>query len=70
MKLSRLRSGEQLALLGAIALAVLLALNWFAISTPEADLRANESGFRSLGWFATLLVLAAIARGGKAVTCC
>ncbi len=61
MKLSRLRSGELIALAGAVALAVLLGLDWFAISTPEADLRAHESGIRSLGWLATLLVLVAIA---------
>ena len=61
MKLSRLRSGELIALAGAVALAVLLGLDWFAISTPQADLRAHESGIRSLGWLATLLVLAAIA---------
>ena len=61
MKLTRLRPGELIALLGALALAVLLGLDWFAVSTPVADLRAHESGIRSLGWLATLLVLAAIA---------
>ncbi len=61
MKLSRLRSGEQLALVAAIVLAVLLGLRWFALSTPEADLRANESGIRAVGWLAALLLLAAIA---------
>jgi hypothetical protein len=60
VKLSRLRSGELVALLGAVALAVLLALDWFAISTPQADLRAHESGIRALGWLAALLLLAAI----------
>lgn len=61
MKLSRLRTGERLALLGAIALAVLLGLNWFFLSQPEAVVGQHESGIRSLGWFAALLLLAAIA---------
>ena len=60
MKLSRVRSGERLALAGAIALILLLGFRWFLLSTPDARLGAHESGIRSLGWFATLLVLAAI----------
>ena len=60
MRLSRLRNGERLALAGAIALAVLLGFDWFFLSTPDARVGAHESGIRSLGWFATLLVLAAI----------
>lgn len=61
MRLSRLRSGERLALLGAVALAVLLGLNWFFLSQPEAVVGQHESGIRSLGWLAALLLLAAIA---------
>ena len=61
MKLSRLRSGERLALLGALALSVLLGLNWFFLSQPEATVGQHESGIRSLGWFATLILLATIA---------
>ena len=60
MKLSRWRSGEWILLAGTVALVALLGLNWFAISTPEADLRARESGIASLGWLATLILLAAI----------
>jgi hypothetical protein len=60
VKLSRLRSGERLALVGAVGLAVLLGLDWFFLSTPDARIGAHESGIRSLGWFATLLLLAAI----------
>ena len=60
MKLSRLRSGERLALVGAVALAVLLGLRWFLLSTPDARIGAHESGIRSLGWFAELVLLAAI----------
>ena len=60
MKLSRLRSGEALALAGAIALAVLLALDWFFLSTPDARVGAHESGIRALGWFAGLLMIFAI----------
>ena len=58
--LRRLRSGERLALVGAVSLAVLLGLNWFLLSTPDARVGQHETGIRSLGWFATLLVLAAI----------
>jgi hypothetical protein len=56
----RLRSGEITALAGAIALAVLLAFDWFFLSTPDARVGAHESGIRSLGWFAELLLLFAI----------
>ncbi len=58
--LRRLRSGERLALAGAVGLAVLLGLNWFLLSTPDARVGQHESGIRSLGWLATLVVLAAI----------
>src|SRR5687768_1839285 len=56
----RLRQGERLALVSGIALAVLLGLDWFFLSTPDARIGAHESGIRSLGWFAELLLLAAI----------
>ena len=60
MKLSRLRSGEWLALVSAVALAVLLCFDWFFLSTPDARVGAHESGWRSTGWPITLLLLAAI----------
>ena len=60
MKLSRLRTGEWIALAAAIALIVLLAMDWFFLSTPDARIGAHESGIRSLGWFAELLVVGAI----------
>ena len=60
MNLRRLRSGEALALAGAVALAVLLALDWFFLSTPDARVGAHESGIRYLGWFAELLLILAI----------
>ena len=60
MKLRRLRSGEVIALGSAIALAVLLGLDWFLLSTPDARVGAHESGVRSLGWFAALLLFVAI----------
>jgi hypothetical protein len=63
MSFRRLRSGERLALIGAVALAVLLGLDWFFLSTPDARVGAHESGIRSLGWFAELLLLAAIGSG-------
>jgi hypothetical protein len=55
--LRRLRSGEAIALIGAVLLAVLLALDWFFLSTPDARVGAHESGIRSLGWFADLLLV-------------
>jgi hypothetical protein len=60
MKLSRLRTGELIALVAAVALAVLLAADWFFLSTPDARVGAHESGIRSLGWFAALLIIVAI----------
>jgi hypothetical protein len=60
VKLSRLRTGEWIALAAAVALIVLLAMDWFFLSTPDARVGAHESGIRSLGWFAELLVVGAI----------
>jgi hypothetical protein len=60
VRLSRLRSGEAIALGGAVALAALLALDWFFLSTPDARVGAHESGIRSLGWFAGLVLIVAI----------
>ena len=60
MSLRRLRTGELLALGAAILLAVLLGLDWFLLSTPDARLGQHESGIRSLGWFAVLLILIAV----------
>jgi hypothetical protein len=59
VKLSRLRSGERLALVSAVGLIVLLGLNWYVLSTPDARIGAHESGIRALGWFAELIVLLA-----------
>jgi hypothetical protein len=61
VKLSRIRSGERLALFGAVALAVLLCFDWFFLSTPDARLGAHETGLRSLGWPITLILLVTIA---------
>lgn len=60
MKLSRLRAGERLALIGAIALAALLLCDWYFLSTPDARLGAQETGIRGMGWFAAFLCIAAI----------
>ncbi len=60
MNLARLRGGERLAVVGAIALAILLGFDWFFLSTPDARIGAHESGIRSLGWFAELLIVAAL----------
>ncbi|HEX8208128.1 MAG TPA: hypothetical protein VF587_18845 [Solirubrobacteraceae bacterium] len=56
----RLRIGEAIALASAILLGVLLALDWFMLSTGDARIGAHESGIRALGWFAELLVIIAI----------
>lgn len=55
-----MRIGEWLALGGALALIALLGADWFFLSTPDARVGAHESGWRSLGWPITLLLLAAI----------
>jgi hypothetical protein len=60
VKLSRLRSGEAIAAIGALALAGLLALDWFLLSTPDARVGAHESGIRALGWFADLVLVFAV----------
>lgn len=57
MHLRRLRSGEAIALASAVALAALLALDWYFLSTPDARVGAHESGIRALGWFADLLLV-------------
>ena len=56
----RLRTGETLALAGAVALAVLLAFDWFFLSTPDARVGAHESGIRALGWFAEVVLILTI----------
>jgi hypothetical protein len=60
VKLSRVRSGEWLALVGAVALAILLCFNWFFLSTPDARVGQHESGWLSLGWPIMLLLGATI----------
>jgi hypothetical protein len=61
VRFSRLRSGEWLALVGAVLLAFLLGTDWFLLSAPEAAIGAHESGIRSLGWLASLILVVAIA---------
>jgi hypothetical protein len=63
VRLSRLRGGERTALVGAVALAVLLGFDWFFLSTPDARIGAHESGIRGLGWLAALLAVGAAASG-------
>jgi cytochrome bd-type quinol oxidase subunit 2 len=60
VRLSRLRPADRLALLAALGLAILLGFDWFFLSTPDARIGAHESGIRSLGWFAELIVVGAI----------
>ena len=73
MRLSRLRPGEVIAGLGAVALLVILFADWFQLETG-GDARANTTGWTSLGWVLTALlavtalcalwlVVATVARG-------
>jgi hypothetical protein len=67
VKLSRIRTGERLMLGGAVALVVIPSLDWFFLSTPDARLGQHESGWRSLGWPITLLLVVAIGTSLAAV---
>jgi hypothetical protein len=57
MRVSRLRKGEIVVGLGAVALLVSLFLDWF----EPAD--APETGWESLGWLALLPLVVTIALG-------
>jgi hypothetical protein len=57
MRVSRLRKGEIVAGLGAVALLVSLFLDWF----EPAD--GPETGWESLGWLALLPLVVTIALG-------
>jgi hypothetical protein len=59
--MSRLRVGETLAGLGAIALFVLLFLDWFSGGG------VSRSGWSSLGWALVVLLAAVIVRAHPAV---
>lgn len=68
MRLARLRTGEVVAALGAILLAVALTLPWYEITGGPAPAGVHESGLRALGWLALLpLVLAVLAGLGLAL---
>jgi drug/metabolite transporter (DMT)-like permease len=56
MRLGRLRSGEIIAAIGAVAVLVSLGLNWFELRSPVATVGQHESGVRSLGWLAVLII--------------
>jgi amino acid transporter len=59
MRVGRLRSGELLALAGALALPVLLSLRWFDAQGGAAPL--HTSGWAALGWALVLLLVLAVA---------
>jgi hypothetical protein len=72
--MSRLRTGEQVAALGAAGLFVSLFLNWFSVDGQAAGWRAyapvpgggvHLSGWGSLGWFMDLLLCLAIFGGAS-----
>jgi hypothetical protein len=56
---SRLRAGELVAGLGALALVVSLVLPWYDVAAPGA----HETGLRALGWFAVLVFVLAVVAG-------
>jgi len=57
MRLRRLRAGEIVAGLGALALLVALFLDWF--ETPDSG--GRETGWASLGWLALVPLVVTIA---------
>ena len=58
----KLRTGEVLAALGAIALVVILFADWFALETGTGREGVSTTGWASLGWLViALLVLTALA---------
>jgi len=59
MRLTRLRSGEIVAGVGAAALLVSLFLDWF----ERADEATQQSGWGRLGWLALVPLVATIALG-------
>jgi hypothetical protein len=60
--MSRLRPGEVLAALGAIALVVILFADWFALEIGTGREGVSTTGWASLGWLMiALLVLTALA---------
>jgi hypothetical protein len=71
--MSRLRTGEQVAALGAAGLFVSLFLNWFSVDGQAAGWQAyaptpggvHLSGWGSLGWFVDLLLCVAIVGGAS-----
>ncbi len=69
--MSRVRAGEWVAAIGAVALLVLSFLNWFAVgfTTPGgAEVSGpGVSAWSALGWFADVLV-AVLVLGGLALS--
>jgi hypothetical protein len=71
--MSRLRTGERVAALGAAGLLVTLFLNWFSVDGQAAGWLAYSpvpggvhlSGWGSLGWFMDLLLCIAIFGGAS-----
>lgn len=73
--MSRLRAGEWLALVGAVALFVLMFFDWFDVGRYTAaagddqievslpDLPVSLTGWGSLGWFMDVLVAVTIFGG-------
>jgi hypothetical protein len=65
--MSRMRAGEWLALVGAVALLVLMFFDWFALAAADGQhIMLNSgslTGWSTLGWFMDALVALAIFGG-------
>ena len=62
--MSALRTGERMAGGGAIALLLLLCLNWFALDVPLPLPGLHRSGWASLGWLMIVLLLVVVVTVG------
>jgi hypothetical protein len=58
MKITRLRSGELIALVGAVALAVLMFLRWY--TGPDGGARTAWQEFGAVDVFAALAIIAGL----------
>jgi hypothetical protein len=69
--MSRMRTGEWVAAIGAVGLFVMLFFDWFSVDGQSAGWNAyapagvHLSGWGSLGWFMDLLLCVAIIGGAS-----
>jgi hypothetical protein len=70
MRIGRLRTGELVALAGAVGLLVTLFFDWFGVDLPAGRHvlgSVHQSGWAGLGWFLDILLCIQIF-GGLAIT--